>query len=73
MKVLEPGMMRLMMRAALFLCAGLLLLLLASSGWLGHEGWILQLALMGAIAMNAAAAWYFLRYFLSAVQDIWRK
>ena len=73
MKVLEPGMMRLMMRAALFLCAGLLLLLLASSGWLGYDGWLLQGALLGAIVMNAAAAWYFLRYFLGAVRDIWRK
>lgn len=61
-------MMRLMVRAAISMCVGLILLMVASSGWLAYDGSLIRIILFGAIIANALAALYFLRYLLSIVR-----
>lgn len=63
-------MMRLMIRAAISLCVGLLLLLIASSGWLNENGGLIRIVLYGAIVANALGAVYFFRYFLAIVREL---
>lgn len=63
MKAIEPDMMRLMLRGALCLAGGTLILLLVSGGWLGNMlGLPVKLALLAAIGLNALGALYFGRY-----------
>jgi hypothetical protein len=61
-------MMRLMVRAAISMCVGLILLMVASSGWLAYDGTIIRVVLFGAIITNALAALYFMRYLLAIVR-----
>lgn len=60
--------MRLMVRAAISMCVGLILLMVASSGWLGYDGSLIRIVLIGAIVANGLAALYFMRYLLAIIR-----
>lgn len=68
MSVSDPHMMRLMGHAAISMCVGLILLMVASSSWFAYDGILIRIILVGALVANALAALYFLRYLLQIVR-----